>query len=273
LTTSTAAAIPLLSDRAERIGAAAYWELLVNLTKREVRGRYSQSFFGFGWAIIQPLATMAVFTFVFSRVGNMSAGGVPYSIFAYAGLVPWFFFLNSVNSGTMSLITYRNIVTKTYFPREIIPLAQVCSRLLDFFAAFAMFAGLMVYDHIGLTRWVWTAPAAFLLLILFTTGITLITSSVNVFYRDVSPVVQIAMQLWLYVTPVVYPLARLKPQWRFWISLNPLTGIVEAFHSSLVYGRAPDWQVLGISATFTIVVFVGAFILFKNLDRYFADVI
>ena len=102
---------------------------------------------------------------------------------------------------------------------------------------------------------------------------TLITSSVNVFYRDVSPVVQIAMQLWLYVTPVVYPLARLKPQWRFWISLNPLTGIVEAFHSSLVYGRAPDWQVLGISATFTIVVFVGAFILFKNLDRYFADVI
>src|SRR5215470_1221821 len=273
MTSSTAAAVPMLSDRAERIGVAAYWELLVNLTKREVRGRYSQSFFGFGWAIIQPLATMAVFTFVFSRVGNMSGDGVPYSIFAYAGLVPWFFFLNSVNSGTMSLITYRNIVTKTYFPREIIPFSQVCSRLLDFFAAGALFAILMAYDRVGLTRWAWMAPLAFLLLVLFTTGVTLITSSVNVFYRDVSPVVQIALQLWLYVTPVAYPLSRLKPQWRFWIVLNPLSGIVEAFRSSLVYGRAPDWHVLGISAAFTVVVFVGALVLFKKLDRYFADVI
>jgi lipopolysaccharide transport system permease protein len=147
-----ATAVPVLSDRAEHVGPAAYWELLLNLTKREVKGRYSQSLFGFGWAIIQPLATMAVFTFVFSRLGNISGDGVPYPIFAYAGLVPWFFFLNSVNSGTMSLITYRNIVTKTYFPREIIPFAQVLSRLLDFAAAGALFAMLMVYDRVGLTR-------------------------------------------------------------------------------------------------------------------------
>jgi lipopolysaccharide transport system permease protein len=271
--TMTAHVAPVLSERAEHVGLAAYWELLLNLTKREVKGRYSQSLFGFGWAIIQPLATMAVFTFVFSRLGNISGDGVPYPIFAYAGLVPWFFFLNSVNSGTMSLITYRNIVTKTYFPREIIPFAQVLSRLLDFGAAGALFAMLMVYDHVGLTRWAWMAPVAFLLLVFFTTGVTLLTSSVNVFYRDVSPVVQIALQLWLYVTPVAYPLSRLKPQWRFWIVLNPLSGIVEGFRASLVYGRAPDWYVLGLSAGFTVVVFAGAFALFKKLDRYFADVI
>ena len=105
-----------LSDRAERISPAAYWELLMNLTKREVKGRYSQSLFGVGWAIAQPLATMAVFTLVFSRLAKMPSDGVPYPIFAYAALVPWFFFSNSVNSGTLSLITYRNIVTKTYFP-------------------------------------------------------------------------------------------------------------------------------------------------------------
>jgi len=269
----TASPVAALSDHAERVGPRAYWELLLNLTKREVKGRYSQSLFGFGWAIIQPLATMAVFTFVFSRLGNISGDGVPYPIFAFGGLVPWFFFLNSVNSGTMSLITYRNIVTKTYFPREIIPFSQVCSRLIDFFAAGAMFVGLMVYYHVGLTRWAWMAPVAFLLLVLFTTGVTLITSSVNVFYRDVSPVVQIALQLWLYVTPVPYPLSRIKPPWRFWIELNPLSGIVECFRSSLVYGREPDWHVLGISAAFTAVVFMGAFALFKSLDRYFADVI
>src|ERR1043165_632508 len=108
-----------LIDGAERIHPAAYWELLMNLTRREVKGRYSQSLFGVGWAIAQPLATMAVFTLVFARLGAMPSGGAPYPLFAYAALVPWFFFSNSVNSGTMSLVTYRNIVTKTYFPREI----------------------------------------------------------------------------------------------------------------------------------------------------------
>src|SRR5213593_374446 len=122
-----------LSDRAEPISAAAYWELLMNLTRREVKGRYSQSLFGVGWAVAQPLATMAVFTLVFSRLANI-VSDAPYPIFAYTGLVPWFFFLNAVNSGTMSLVQYRNIVTKTYFPREIIPFSQVCSRLIDFFA-------------------------------------------------------------------------------------------------------------------------------------------
>ena len=107
----------VLTDQPERISAAAYWELLMNLVRREVKGRYSQSFFGAGWAIAQPLATMAVFTIVFSRLGQMPSGGAPYPLFAYAALVPWFFFSNSVASGTMSLITYRNIVTKTYFPR------------------------------------------------------------------------------------------------------------------------------------------------------------
>src|SRR6266704_3718475 len=115
----------------------------MNLTKREVKGRYSQSFFGVAWAIAQPLATMAVFTIVFARLAKMPSGGAAYPIFAYTALVPWFFFSNSVASGTLSLITYRNIVTKTYFPREIVPLAHVCSRLIDFFAASVFYAGFM----------------------------------------------------------------------------------------------------------------------------------
>jgi lipopolysaccharide transport system permease protein len=138
-----------LIDHAESISARAYWELLLNLTRREVMGRYTQSIFGIGWAIAQPLATMAVFTFVFSRLAKIPSGGAPYPVFAYAALVPWFFFSNSVNSGTLSLVTYRNIVTKTYFPREIIPVAQVCSRLLDFASAGALFAVLMFRSDRG----------------------------------------------------------------------------------------------------------------------------
>lgn len=265
--------MPQLTDRAERTPPAAYLELLMNLTRREVKGRYSQSLFGVGWAIAQPLATMAVFTFVFSRLANISADGVPYPIFAYAGLVPWFFFLNSITSGTMSLVQYRNIVTKTYFPREIIPLAQVCSRLLDFGAAAGLVAALLVYYRVRVTPWSLLLPFLFVLLVAFTTAVTLLTSAVNVFYRDVSPVVQIGLQLWLYLTPIAYPLARVPSRWRSWIIANPLSGIVEGFRSAIVYGRAPDWPVLTLSTTLTVATLAGSLVLFKRLDRYFADVI
>jgi len=187
--------------------------------------------------------------------------------------VPFFFFSNSVASGTLSLITYRNIVTKTYFPREIVPLAQVCSRFIDFFAAAAFYAGFMAYYRIGLGPWALMAPAFFALLILFTVGFTLATSALNVFYRDVNPVVQIALQLWMYLTPVAYPLSKTSPRLRWFFVLNPLTAIVEGFRSSLIFNRAPNWNVVLISSAITVVLFVSAFVLFKRIDKYFADVI
>jgi lipopolysaccharide transport system permease protein len=263
----------VLLDHAEPISAAAYWELLVNLTKREVMGRYTQSIFGVGWAIAQPLATMAVFTFVFSRLAKIPSGGAPYPVFAYSALVPWFFFSNSVNSGTLSLITYRNIVTKTYFPREIIPLAQVCSRLLDFVSAGALFALLMAFYRVPIGPWALLAPGFFLLLLLFTTGVTLLTSAVNVFYRDVNPVVQIGLQLWLYLTPVAYPLSEVSQKYRLFFVLNPLSAIVEGFRSVLVFGRAPDWTLTAVSMAAATTLFCGAFVIFKRMDKYFADVI
>jgi lipopolysaccharide transport system permease protein len=245
----------------------------MNLTRREVKGRYSQSLFGAGWAIAQPLATMAVFTLVFARLGQMPSGGAPYPLFAYAALVPWFFFSNSVNSGTMSLITYRNIVTKTYFPREIVPLAQISSRLVDFAAAAALYALLMAYYGVVPGTWALLLPMFLVLLLLFTLGVTFATSAMNVFYRDVNPVVQIALQLWLYLTPVAYPLSVVPDQYRPLFLLNPLTGIVEGLRAVLVFGREPEWAVVGASAGLTIGVFCAALLLFKRTDKYFADVI
>jgi lipopolysaccharide transport system permease protein len=262
-----------LADRAERLSPAAYWELLMNLTKREVRGRYSQSLFGVAWAVAQPLATMAVFTLVFSRLGQIPSGGAPYPIFAYAALVPWFFFSNSVSSGTLSLVTYRNIVTKTYFPREIVPLAQVCSRLIDFFAAAALYAALMGYYGIALGRWALLAPLFFGLLLLFTVAVTMATSAVNVFYRDVNPVVQIALQLWLYLTPVAYPLSAVPRRYRLLFTLNPLSAIVEGFRTSIVFDRPPEWPLVATASAIVIVLFAAAFTMFKRMDKYFADVI
>jgi lipopolysaccharide transport system permease protein len=261
-----------LTDKPERLSFAAYVELLMNLTRREVKGRYSQSLFGAGWAIAQPLAMMAVFTLVFSRLGQMPSGGAPYPLFAFAALVPWFFFSNSVNSGTMSLITYRNIVTKTYFPREIVPLAQVGSRLVDLSAASGLFVLLMLYYRVDMTGWSWLWPLFAVMLILFTLGVTLVTSAVNVFYRDVSPVVQIGLQLWLYLTPIAYPLSAVG-EYRTFFLLNPLTGIVEGLRAVLIFGREPEWPVVAISAAMIAAVFGAGLLLFKSTDKYFADVI
>jgi homopolymeric O-antigen transport system permease protein len=270
---ATTAPRDALLDRSARLGAAAYWELLVNLTRREIKGRYSQSFFGVAWAIAQPLATMLVFTFVFGRLGNIGAGGAPYPLFAYAALVPWFFFSNSVGSGMMSVITYRNIVTKTYFPREIIPLAQVGSRLLAFAAAAALFALLLARYRVPLTVWSLTGVLIFALLVAFTVAVTLATSAINVFYRDVGPVVTIALQLALYLTPVAYPLSAVPERYRLFFELNPMTAIIEATRAAFVFGRAPDWPLVGTASAIVVVLLVGSFALFKTLDRYFADVI
>jgi lipopolysaccharide transport system permease protein len=262
-----------LSDRPERLSISAYWELLMNLTRREVKGRFSQSLFGAGWAIAQPLATMAVFTLVFARLGQMPSDGAPYPLFAYAALAPWFFFSNSVNSGTMSLVTYRNIVTKTYFPREIVPLAQVFSRLVDFADAASLYALLTAYYRVGVGPWGALVPLFLVLLLLFTLGVTLGTSALNVFYRDVNPVVQISLQLWLYVTPVAYPLSAVPAKYHWVFLLNPLTGVVEGLRAVLLFGREPDWSVVSVSAALILMIFVGALTLFKRTERYFADVI
>jgi lipopolysaccharide transport system permease protein len=265
--------VPTLSDQPEKMSFAAYGELLMNLTRREVKGRYSQSLFGAGWAIAQPLATMAVFTLVFARLGQMPSGGAPYPLFAYAALVPWFFFSNSVMSGTMSLVTYRNIVTKTYFPREIVPLAQVGSRLVDLAASSALFVVLMIYYRNGVGPWAAMVPVFLVLLLMFTLGVTLITSAVNVFYRDVSPVVQIGLQLWLYLTPVAYPLSAVPERYRLFFLANPLAGVVEGLRQVLVFGSEPEWSVVGMSAAMITAIFVIGVVLFKKTDKYFADVI
>jgi lipopolysaccharide transport system permease protein len=262
-----------LTDRPERMSFSAYVELLMNLTKREVKGRYSQSLFGAGWAIAQPLAMMAVFTLVFAKLGQMPSDGAPYPLFAFSALVPWFFFSNSVTSGTASLVTYRNIVTKTYFPREIVPLAQVGSRLVDLTASTALFVLFLIYYGAGGSPWVALVPLFVLLLVLFTLGVTLATSALNVFYRDVTPVVQIGLQLWLYLTPVAYPLSAVSGRYRLFFLANPLTGVVEGLRAVIVFGRAPEWDVVGISAALIVGVFVAALVLFKKTDKYFADVI
>jgi lipopolysaccharide transport system permease protein len=252
---------------------ARYSELIAALTQREVKARYRQTLLGFSWAIAQPLAFMIVFNLVFSRFAKVPSDGLPYPIFSYAALVPWTFLTNALNSATISLVSQRSIVTKTYFPREVIVVSQITARFIDFLAAALVFAGLMVWYGIAPTAWILFTPVLLLIQVILMLGASLITSALHVSYRDLAPVVTLGLQVWLYLTPVSYPLSIVPAELRPWYILNPMAGLIESYRDVVVHGRAPQWDALGASIVISLLLFIGAYIFFKRAERAFADVI
>ena len=250
-----------------------YRELIYALTVREVRARYRQSLLGVSWAIAQPLALMFVFTIVFSRIARVDSEGLPYPIFSYAAMVPWTFLANALTTATIGLVSQRSIVTKTYFPREIIVMSQVGARFVDFLAAFLVYALLMVYFQIRPTPWLLLLPGLIALQLVLILAAGLITSALHVRFRDLAPVVTLGLQLWLYLTPVPYPLDRVPAEWRALYALNPMVGIIEAYRSVLAHGRAPDWSLLGTAAAVSVTALAIGYTYFKRAERSFADVI
>jgi len=252
---------------------ARYSELIAALTQREVKARYRQTLLGFSWAIAQPLAFMIVFNLVFSRFAKVPSDGLPYPIFSYAALVPWTFLTNALNSATISLVSQRSIVTKTYFPREVIVVSQITARFIDFLAAALVFAGLMVWYGIAPTAWILFTPVLLLIQVILMLGASLITSALHVSYRDLAPVVTLGLQVWLYLTPVSYPLSIVPAELRTWYILNPMAGLIESYRDVVVHGRAPQWDALGASIVISLLLFIGAYMFFKRAERAFADVI
>jgi lipopolysaccharide transport system permease protein len=250
-----------------------YRELIYALTVREVRARYRQSLIGFGWAVAQPLALMFVFSLVFNRFAGVGSDGLPYPIFSYAAMVPWTFLANALATATIGLVSQRSIVTKTYFPREIIVMSQVGARFVDFLAALAVYGLLMIYFQVWPSGWLLFLPGLIVLQFGLIMAFALVTSAMHVRFRDVAPVVNLGVSLWLYLTPVGYPLDRVPEEWRLLYALNPMVGIIEGYRAVLAHGRAPDWGLLAISAAVSLVALLVAYVYFKQAERSFADVI
>ncbi len=252
----------------------AYRELLYFLTWRDVKVRYKQTLLGVAWAIIQPLFTMLIFTLFFGRLGGFDARteGMPYPLFAFAGLLPWTFFANAVTNSGNSLVGSANLITKVYFPRMIIPGAAVAAGLVDFAIAFVMLVGLMFYYRIMLTWTLLLLPVLMLLTALLAVGVGMWLSALNVKYRDIRFALPFVIQLWMFVSPVIFPSSILPQKWRWALELNPLTGIIEGYRSS-VFGRAINWTALGVSALITILVLVYASYSFRRMEKTFADIV
>ena len=251
-----------------------YRELLYFLTWRDIKVRYKQTLLGVAWAIIQPLLTMLIFTLLFGRLGGMDSrtGGIPYPIFAYVGLLPWTFFANAITNSGNSLVGSAHLITKVYFPRMIIPGSAVAAGLVDFFVGFGLLIGLMFYYKVGLTLNLLLFPALVLLTSLLALSVGLWLSALNVKYRDIRFALPFIVQLWMFVSPVLYPSNVLPEKYRWVFALNPLTGIIEAYRSSL-FGHAIDWTALGISALITLVFLVYASYSFRRMEKTFADIV
>ncbi|MCC6176779.1 MAG: ABC transporter permease [Chloroflexi bacterium] len=250
-----------------------YRELTYALTVREIKARYRQSLLGMGWAIAQPLAFMVVFSLVFNRFARLPSDGVPYPIFSYAALVPWTFLSNALTTATIGLVSQRSVVTKTYFPREVIILSQVGARFVDFLAAGLVLAGMVVWYGIAPSLWLLFLPVLLLVLVALIVGMSLITSALHVSFRDLAPVVTLGLQVWLYVTPVSYPLSIVPDYLLPYYVLNPTVGLIDGFRAVIAHGRAPAWDLFAISTAISLVVLVVGYVYFKRAERSFADII
>jgi lipopolysaccharide transport system permease protein len=250
-----------------------YRELLYFLVWRDVKLRYKQTLIGAGWVLIQPLLTIMVFTVVFGYFAQIPSDGVPYPVFALVGLLPWTFFSQAVTRSGGSLVNNTNLVSKVYFPRLIIPLSAALPPAVDFQVGFTMLIGLMLWYGVTPTWGVLALPAFLLFVVLTAWTVSLFLSALYVKYRDVGHIIPFLTQVWMFASPVVYPVSLVPEQWRLLYGLNPMAGVIEGFRWALLGKSSPDFVVMAGSAAVTLVLFWLGLVYFRNMERTFADVI
>jgi lipopolysaccharide transport system permease protein len=256
-----------------------YRDLLYFLVWRDVKVRYKQTALGVMWAILQPLLAMVVFTLFFGRLAGISSNGIPYPVFSYAGLLPWTFFAQGLSQSSMSLVGSADLVRKVYFPRVFIPVSAVANGVVDLVIAMPVLFLLMATRGVGIESSVVLAPLFLLIAIASCLGIGLWISAINVRYRDFRYVVPFFVQLWLFVTPVIYPSSMVTerlvksglPEWLY--GLNPMAGAVDGFRWAVVGGVQPSTTLIAVSAAVAIALLVSGWHFFHRLERSIADVV
>jgi lipopolysaccharide transport system permease protein len=251
----------------------AYRELIYFLTWRDIKVRYKQTAIGVAWAVLQPLALMLVFTLFFGRLAKVPSDGIPYPLFAYAGLLPWQLFSRTITESTNSLITDQRLITRVYFPRIIVPISATLAAVVDFLVASVLLFGLLLYYQVApgiAALWV---PAFVLLMLVTALGAGFWLSALNVEYRDVAYAVPFLNQFWLFVTPVVYPASVVPEAWRGLYGLNPMVGVVEGFRWALLRGGQGPSSAIAGSAVVAVALFVTGLMWFRRRERTFVDAI
>lgn len=246
--------------------------LTLSLMWREVLARYKQSLLGPTWAFFQPLLLMLTFSFVHTFV-SFPSDGMPYPVFAYAALVPWTMFQNAIALATPSIVLNAAIIKKIYFPREVFPVSATLVSLFDFAMAMLMLFGLMIYYGVQPNVWVALLPALLAIELMLALGVGLLSSAIGTFKRDIIFAAVFVLQIWMYASPVIYPLSSVPARYRTLYLLNPMAGIIDGFRTILVGSGPPDWNALGISLVGALAALVVGHTVFKALERWYADVV
>jgi lipopolysaccharide transport system permease protein len=250
-----------------------YRELLWSWVVRNIKVRYKQSLLGVAWAILQPLSATVIMALIFSRFIRVSTDGIPHPIFYYSALLPWTFSASSISFGTSCLVSNMGLVTKIYFPREILPISAVLASFVDLLIAAVIFVGMMVFYRMPVgPSWVWV-PVILLIQIVLTLGIVLFASALNVFYRDIRFVVPLGMQLWMYLTPIIYPLSMVPERFRGLYMLNPMAGLIDSYRRIILHAQWPNATYLLTAVAVSLVLFLFAYVYFKRAEAVFADII
>ncbi len=249
-----------------------YRELFFFLVWRDVKARYAQSILGIGWAIVQPVFSMLVFTVIFGGLAQISSDGSPYAIFSYTALVPWTYFANTLSEITGSLIRHSNLLQKVYFPRLIIALVPILGKLIDFSIAFTLLIGLMFWFKVTPTAWVVALPLLIFMMMLTSAGIGMWFTALAIQYRDINYGMRFAIQLMMYAAPVVYPTSLIPEPYRLWYGINPMAGVIEGFRASLLGSIPMPWDLIAVGGISAVSLFVGGLLYFSHKERIFADV-
>jgi lipopolysaccharide transport system permease protein len=253
-----------------------YRELLYFLTWRDIKVRYKQTAMGIAWVVMQPLLMTLIFTVFLGMLARVPTGGLPYALLVYTGLLPWNLFSSGVGAATYSLVGNSNLITKVYFPRVLVPAASIAARLVDFAISFAILVGILAYYrmvqhyHIALSWKLVAIPFLIALTTLLSLGLGMLVSALNVKYRDVGVALPVVIQLWMFVSPVLYPLGIVPGGWQRLYALNPLVGVIEGFRAALLGGRFNQFA-LAVSAGFTIGLLIISAYIFRRFEKDFAD--
>ncbi len=250
----------------------AYRELLWVLTARDVKVRYKQTVLGAAWAVLRPLTTMLIFSVVFGRLAKMPSDGIPYPIFVYAALLPWTFFAAAITTSGQSLVGSSHLVSKVYFPRLIIPLSSIGAGLVDLLVSSVILLLMMTWYKVGLSWNLLAAPLLMAAVVFTALGIGTLLSALTVAYRDFTHITPFMVQIWMYLTPVIFPVSLVPERWQWLLYLNPMTGVVEGFRSVFL-GRPFDLTGMGMSLSISVLLFVLGVAYFERVERRFADVI
>lgn len=250
---------------------AQYKDLIWTLSIHRVKVRYKQSMLGILWAILQPLAVMLIFTFVFSKIARMPSEGAPFAIFAFTALLPWTYFAGAVANATTSLTSHAQFVTKVYFPREILPITYVAAALFDFLVASTLLVPLMIYYRVSLTINALYAIPIIVVLSCFALAVSFLFSATQIRFRDLGVAVPLLLQVWLFASPVIYPLSSVPQRIRPFYMLNPMVGIVENFRQVILKGAALDTSSLLFDAVIAVILLVLSYFYFKWIEATMAD--